>query len=867
VSVPRSAIVEGMRVALWSLVLASAACVSPVPGPPGPPGPRQLHITLAPKVYHLANGLTAILIPDPAADLVSLHAEQRVGPQDDPPDHPGLSHLAAHLSYATLTGKLTRWDQLDRIGTNIDMAMTTGETAFVVKFDAARLADVLGIEAERLARHCDAGTPHWLSWERGHVANEVRAASSWIVNRDFRHVAYAADDARHRAYDATPESIAAVSQDDVCGFLDRYYVPANSTIVVSGPIDPATFEHAVKAVLEPVPGGSTNPRPRTMATPASGTDATVTADVSEPALAISYALPDDRGQRTVMTFALELLATKIDAGILVFEDDLATLWITDHVLDAATALTKINAALQTGLVDPTEFEATRTRRVTELLGRLDSLSSRLGIVADSVDLDAPFTALDQVSPQGFDKFVAAKLDLQHARIFRMQPSGTRPKWRPVAIGNPGHMMIGPSSFIADPAGTFVPSTSRVLAHARTIKLANGMTVILMPTSPIPILDLRLGFSVGTAAEPEDHRGTAALAVSAIDEMAARTHADTRWAVGTHLSGASLDGCGVALRGPALDADLLIGQFDGLAHDQFQSADIDKGHDNLIKLAHSPMQHLWEQGNTMRVTLYGANHPYGRAKPPGQPDVMAFDEKEVAAFYAKYLQPNNATLVVTGGFDPEAIEPLVHQTFDAWKGKGDSVPIQPARVTAAAYAVDEPRATVLFRVTWQGALMDDHYEVRLLLANMLGAPAAKATARYVQFRQAGTYELNGSFDPTTAPSEIADALASVAGIEAGRPVYKAAFDSARTRQARYLGGAMSSAPAWAGWIIFGLDNGRDPQWLAGMAKRAAAVSYDDVVALARSELTLDRANIIISGPHDAVAATYAALGITPTWLPH
>jgi zinc protease len=625
------------------------------------------------------------------------------------------------------------------------------------------------------------------------------------------------------------------------------------------------FEHAIEVELEPVPAGKPNTRPPRPAAAVAGTDATISADVGEPSLAITYPLPEDHGQRAVMTFALELLAVKVDAANIVIEDDVATLWFPEHLADATTALDKIKAAVQTGLVEPKEFEATRTRRVTELLGRLDSEAIRLAWVADSVDLDAPFTALDQVSAQGFEQFVAAHLDLAHARVFRMQPSGGRPKWRPATLGPPGHNLRGPTSFVVDGWPSFTGATSGALSRARTVKLANGMTAILMPTSPIPIVEISLAFNVGAAAEPEAHRGTAALAVAAIEQMALRAHPDTSWAVGTHSSGADLDTSGVRLRGPSLDVDLLLGQLDGLAHGSFEAADLQKASDEMTKGANAAMQHVSDQSATMRATTFGANHPYGRAKSPTPKDITAFDAKEVEAFYQKYLQPNNATVVVTGGFDPAAVEPLIHQTFDAWTGHGDAAPVQPAHITPRAYAADENRATVALHIVWQGALIDAHYEARYLLANMLDIISSDVEAKYMQRRLGGTYELTAMFDPAMAPQQIAAVLAAIPGIASGDKRSTFAFQSARVRQARWMGGSRGSVSGWTSFVLFGLENGRDTAWLADVAKRAAAVTYADVAELARTELTLDRANISISGPHDAVVAAYAALGVTPTWL--
>jgi len=595
-----------------------------------------------------------------------------------------------------------------------------------------------------------------------------------------------------------------------------------------------------------------------------GTDTTVVADVSEPTLAITYALPTDRGQRAVMTFALELLAVKVEAGSIVINDDLATVWFPERLADAATAMSKITTALQTGLVDPTEFEVARTRRVTELLGKLDAMGSRLPSVAESVDLDAPFTALDAVSPQGFAKFVADHVALSHARILRLQPNGTRPKWRPTAIGGVGHRLIGPSSFGPNSQPSFVGTKTRAMAAARTFKLPNGMTAILMPTSPIPIIDVRLAFVVGTTADPAGHRGLASLAMSAIDELAARTHADTRWAVGTHVSGAGFDSSGIALRGPAMDSDLLIGQFDNLATMKLETVDTQKGRDRLAKAVRSPMQHLWRQDTTVGNAMFGATHPYARVEPPTQADVDGFDLTVLEAFVHQYLQPNNATLIVTGGFDPDQIEPLVRHTFEGWHGSGDVVPTLPAHLTAAAYATDEDRTTVEVHVTWQGNVLDDHYEARLLLANTIGAVSADIHASYLQARQAGTYELEATVDAATAARRIPDILRALPDVASGSSRYTVAFESARLRLTRYRGNSPSSSGAGGG-VVFGVDNGRDVGWLAGIPTRLAAVTYADIAKLATTELPIDRAVIVITGPHDAVAATYAELGMSPTWL--
>jgi hypothetical protein len=66
-------------------------------------------------------------------------------------------------------------------------------------------------------------------------------------------------------------------------------------------------------------------------------------------------------------------------------------------------------------------------------------------------------------------------------------------------------------------------------------------------------------------------------------------------------------------------------------------------------------------------------------------------------------------------------------------------------------------------------------------------------------------------------------------------------------------------------MFAVENGRDVGWLAGAARRASSVTYEQVAKLAATELAFNRATWLVSGPRDAVTAVYAALGVEPTWL--
>jgi zinc protease len=92
-------------------------------------------------------------------------------------------------------------------------------------------------------------------------------------------------------------------------------------------------------------------------------------------------------------------------------------------------------------------------------------------------------------------------------------------------------------------------------------------------------------------------------------------------------------------------------------------------------------------------------PFGLRFPGGTPEVIkTVTAAKVKAFYQQYYRPENATFVIAGDFDADAIEAKIKATFSSWKGVGAAGPalprgtVDPARRYAAANFVDPAVAT-------------------------------------------------------------------------------------------------------------------------------------------------------------------------------
>src|SRR4051812_35986089 len=131
-----------------ALVLCLVGCMGGPVVDPATTAPRTPQIPLQPQISKLPNGMTVMLVPDASADLVSVMVRYRVGTIDTAPGQESLAHLAAHVSYVGPTGDSTLWDQLDRVGTWIDLNPDVEHTDFTEQCQPQQLGEVLRLEAQ-----------------------------------------------------------------------------------------------------------------------------------------------------------------------------------------------------------------------------------------------------------------------------------------------------------------------------------------------------------------------------------------------------------------------------------------------------------------------------------------------------------------------------------------------------------------------------------------------------------------------------------------------------------------------------------------------------------------------------------------------
>ena len=252
----------------WAvLALGLSVPVLPSPAlaqyPTTPPAAAPLRPTRFPAFVkgRLPDGVNVIIVEQHKQPVVTLTLATQAGASYDPADKAGLSDLVADLLTKGTEGRTA-----DQIAAQVEGA--GGSIGAYADNDFLRVT--VSALAEKLPQAMDvlADVVTHSTFPAGEVdLSRTRALSSLqlelsdpgsIAQRAFRHEVYG-DQPYGRNY--TPQSLRAITRDDVVGFFTAHIRPAGALLVVAGDVTPATVMRLATRALAGWRGGSPPPAP------------------------------------------------------------------------------------------------------------------------------------------------------------------------------------------------------------------------------------------------------------------------------------------------------------------------------------------------------------------------------------------------------------------------------------------------------------------------------------------------------------------------------------------------------------------------------------------------------------------------------
>jgi len=716
------AIFSSLAVTLAGMLLPSAnATEASLPGDVEIPYQR----------FVLKNGLTLLVHEDHKAPIVAVNLWYHVGSKNEKFGKTGFAHLFEHLMFTGSENFRGGGDQraffeaMERIGaTDLNGTTSQDRTDFFENVPTHALDVALWIESDRMGHFLGAIDQHKLDEQRGVVQNEKRQGENQPYGVTEELIVKGTMPPGH-PYSWTVigsmEDLNAASLEDVKGWFQTYYGPANTVLVLAGDIQPEAALKKVEQYFGDIPAGPPVARFERWIPKITGTRRQKVSDrVPQARLYKVWAVPPYGDQdASLLDLAGSVLASGKSSRLykrLVYDEQIATdvsagadpAEICGTFAITVTArpgadLRKIEQAVDQELdrflaKGPTAQELQRAK-AGYIAGFVRGIE-RIGGFGGKSDI----LAMNETYRGRADFYKTPLKQVREAAARDVQVAAKRWLTSDVYIleVNPYPTFETASSSV-DRAKLPEPGAEvdAKFPEFQRAELSNGLKIILAERHSTPLASLSLVLDAGSAADQFASPGTAKLAMEMLDEGTARRTAiqisDELASLGASLGARSdLDSSFVSLSALSSTLDSALDLYaDVILNPAFPEADFKRLQKQLL----AGIQQ--EQSEPVRMALrvfpkllYGATHAYGNPLTgSGTEDSVAkLTTADMKKFHSTWFKPNNGTLVIVGDATLASIKPKLERLFGGWKPgdtpKKNISAVEPQQ-KASLYLVDRP----------------------------------------------------------------------------------------------------------------------------------------------------------------------------------
>ncbi len=680
--------------------------------------------------FELDNGLTLIVHEDNKAPIVAVNIWYHVGSKDEEPGITGFAHLFEHLMFNGSENYNDEWFlPLQKAGgTDLNGTTWFDRTNYFQSVPVPALDMVLWMESDRMGHFLGAVTQERLDEQREVVKNEKRQGD----NRPYGKAGYLQLEGMFPeghpyrwSTIGSMDDLNAASVDDVKDWFRRYYGAANAVLVVAGDVDPQTVFEKVKLYFGDIPSGpALSKRERWVAKRNESSRDVMFDKVPQARLTRAWNTPPfgdiedlqlklaaavlGQGKNSRLYKRLvyeEQLATSVSASQTGFE--IAGIFEVEAYLKPGVAMADVEAIIEQELRrfikdGPTRDELKRVKtrifasqlrgleKVGGFSGKAQTLARYQTYLGDAGLFRRDLQRLEEASGKDIRRSAAKWLSSGDYNL-EVYP---QPEYRVASEG-------ADRSALPDPG----PAPTLVLPDPVERRLGNGLRVLTVDRGQLPITHMAMVFDGGYASDAPEQLGLAAITATMLDEgtqnLDALAIARRAEELGAVISAnASLDSTTVSLS--ALNANLSPSvslYADVIRRPAFAEPELARiksnWKDRIAQENSSPFSIALRR---LPPLLYGEGHRYGIPFTGSGfvETVERIDTDALRAKHASTIRPGNATLVVVGPIDWQALKPVLERYFGDWRDSTDAVAIDSSDADAppaepAIYLIDKPEA--------------------------------------------------------------------------------------------------------------------------------------------------------------------------------
>jgi zinc protease len=317
-----------------------------------------------------------------------------------------------------------------------------------------------------------------------------------------------------------------------------------------------------------------------------------------------------------------------------------------------------------------------------------------------------------------------------------------------------HNMSQTETFRSQVPAPLQPRPITIPAPRETV-LPNGLSLVVVEESRLPLISYRLAFRVGGAFDPPGLPGLTDLLAGLLPEgtesNTSKEIADKVARMGASLSaGANSDYTIVA--GSALtrfNDPILALMAEVVLEPSFPEHEVELAKQNTKEsLRQQRAQPSFLASEMVSRVMFG-DHPYSIVAPTPE-SIDRSSRDEFVRFHRAKLVPNNAVFIIVGDVRYDEILKRVESLFSTWK-RGDELvanfPAPPARTKRTAYLIDRPgsaQSNIVIANSGINRTSPDYFPM-MLMHTVLGATASSRLFMNLREEKGYTYGAYSNLD--------------------------------------------------------------------------------------------------------------------------
>ncbi|MGB2629333.1 MAG: pitrilysin family protein [Candidatus Acidiferrum sp.] len=709
--------------------------------------------TIPYEEFTLKNGLQVILSEDHTLPLVSVNIWYHVGAANERAGRTGFAHLFEHMMFegSQHVGAKAHFSYLEAAGaTDINGTTDFDRTNYYETVPSNQLDLALWLESDRMGYLLGKLDIENLANQRDVVRNERRQSTEntpyGLVEEGLMHSLFPPDHPYYPNVIGSHADVEAAKLEDVRDFFKQYYTPNDATLVIAGDFDKSSCRAMVEKYFGTIPQGPQVPKVNVVTPPITKeVRTTVTDQVQLPRLYMGWLTPPvfKPGDVECELFAQILAGGKSSRlyKALVYDKEiaqdvsagmegtkLASMFELIVTAKPGVKLEDLEKAVDVELdklradgVTPAELN--RARNVTETslvrgLQRTNGVANRLNYYNFYAGTPNYFTQdiarYDKVTPADVNETIrttfkntarAVTYGIPGEKVVKDVPKTTEEENKKQATAaGPSKAAMTDEAWRATPPKPG-PSPKFSLPVAKQVKLANGLSVLLVERHNLPIVSATLYTLSGSELNPLDKPGLSSFTANMLSEGTA-SRSSMRFSDDTDQIGATL-GSEAGYSSAYLELSVLTWNapagFDLLSdatlHPAFDAKEIERLRSRRITAV---LQEDDDAGSIAYRTadreLY-PNSPYGFSVLGTEASNKSITRDDMISFWKQGYVPSNAFLAVSGDLSEDGLKELANKYFGGWTGPAftTKAPLTPMAPVPTTYIVDKPGAPQTYLV--------------------------------------------------------------------------------------------------------------------------------------------------------------------------